>query len=362
MKFPWIFFLLVIFIPLFLLAITVELKSARQTVFSKQSQKGTLAIATKKILTITPSKIPVNTVYLGMWTEGFWNENTYSLHPEALTTLQNQIGKKVAIAHYYRGWENLGKESFRTELETIQQNGWRPMVSANPYFFSQCSQGSKNIYRTIADGDCDAFLQTIGKTFKTFNKPVFLRFAWEMNIGPIDWSTQKTQSTPNDFVQAWRRFHEIVVSQGATNVLWVWSPNVNTGGSIAYSSLYPGDSYVDWLGLDGYNWGTSKSWTHWESFSEIFQSSYQALVGLAPAKPIMIAETNTTDQGGNKAMWYQDMISTQLLYNFPKIKAVIFYNEDRSKQEQVNWLITVSPASLDTFSRLIKNPNYLSSF
>lgn len=367
-----IFFLFLIFIPLFLFAFNTYVYPPKTKSNINKSEQSSLGIKTAHITiipsptptrnVIDPTAISTNYVYLGMWTEGFWNESTYTLHPEALTSLQNLIGKKVAIAHYYRGWENLGRESIITELQTISSNGWRPMISTNPYFFSQCPQSDKNIYKTIAEGSCDKFLETVGDNLKLFGKPVFLRFAWEMNIDSIEWSVQKTGSTAEDYIQAWRRLHEIVVAKGATNTIWVWSPNVNTAGSIPYNLLYPGDMYVDWLALDGYNWGNTQSWTHWQSFSEIFRDSYNTIDALSPAKPIMIAEVNTTDSGGNKPAWYQDMLATQIPYNFPKIKAVIFYNENRSQKEQVNWLITITPTSLDTFSKYIKSDTYLSSF
>lgn len=311
---------------------------------------------------VTPVPNSFHSVYFGMWTEGFWDEQTYTLRPEKLTQLQNLIGKKVAIAHYYRGWENLGKPSLITELQTINDNGWRPMLSANPYFFSQCQQNGKDLYKTIADGGCDIFLQSIGDNLKQYGKPLLLRFAWEMNIDSMEWSIQKTGSAPIDFVLAWKRFHDIVTTIGATNVKWVWSPNVITATSISYSSLYPGETYVDWVGFDGYNWGKTQSWSNWESFSQIFTESYISLTSLAPTKPLMIAEVNTTDVGGDKALWYQDALTTQIPYNFPAIKAVVFYNENRMKQENVNWLITVSPSSLQSFIDNIKNPMYLSSF
>src|SRR5260221_13064555 len=111
-----------------------------------------------------------------------------------------------------------------------------------------------------------------------------------MNVDSMDWSIQKTGDTPADYIQAWRRFHDIVVAQGATNVLWVFSPNTITSSTISYNLLYPGDAYVDWVGLDGYNWGNTQSWSHWESFSQVFSDSYASLVAVAPSKPLMLSE------------------------------------------------------------------------
>jgi len=320
-------------------------------------------IPTSPTAKVSPTKtLNSHTVYLGMWTGGLWDDKSLSLHPEALTAVQNKIDKKVAIAHFYTGWSNLENPQLISQLQTASNNGWRPMVSANPYFFDRCQANGKTLYQAISSGNCDDFIKSVGLSLKQYGKPIFLRFAWEMNIDSMDWSIQTTGSSPADYINAWRRFHDIVSAQGATNVLWVFAPNTMSSSSIAYNLLYPGDSYVDWIGLDGYNWGTTQLWSSWESFAKTFQASYNSLTTIAPGKPLMLSEVNTTDVGGDKPFWYTDMLTQQIPYNFPRISAVVFYNEDRTQQEKVNWLIDSSPASLQAFIQGISLPLYLSSF
>lgn len=338
------------------LSIQTEDKPVNSNVISDTPQ-----IFAAAVLSPTPVVNP-HPVYFGMWTQGFWDESTYSLHTEKLIELQNTIGKKVAIAHYYRGWVNLRNKSVINELNAISSNGWIPMLSVNPYFFEKCPSSGKPLYKTIAEGNCDNFLHEVGRNLKRYGKPLFLRFAWEMNIPDISWSLAATNSSSSDFIRAWRRFHDIVGSERALNVLWVFCPNTEVSQSISYNALYPGDQYVDWLGLDGYNWGTTQAWTTWQDFSTIFSSSYNHILSLSPSKPLMIAEVNTTDVGGDKAAWYKDMLTVQIPLNFGRVKAIVFYNEDRTAQEHVNWLITVTPLSLAAFSEGIKNPMYLSTF
>lgn len=300
-----------------------------------------------------------NIVFVGMWTQGFL-DGSFVLHPEKLKSLENQIGKKVAIAHYYRGWEELEKSILLGELNLISQNGWRPMISVNPYFFSRCPSNGLDLYKAIASGNCDEFLHSIGRNLSRFEKPFFLRFAWEMNINSIEWSVSRVGSTSGDFVLAWRRFHDILEQENVGNVLWVWSPN--EGGSLNLRDLYPGDNYVDWLALDGYNWGTTQPWSSWRTFSQVFSRSYAESLSISPEKPLMLAEVNSTNIGGDKAGWYLDMLEVQIPNNFPKIKAVVFYNEDRSSNENVNWLIGITSESLAAFKRGISKVFYSSNF
>jgi beta-mannanase len=309
----------------------------------------------------SPKKKAEHSMYLGMWTQGLWDDPSLSIHPEKLHELEGKIGKKVAISHFYTGWENLGKEQFVGQLRVLQSNGWRPMISANPYFFASCSANGKTLYQSIASGDCDTVLKDAARGFREFGSPILFRFAWEMNIDSMGWSIQKTGSSPSDFIAAWRRFHDITRDEGASNVIWVFSPNTLTGNSIAYSALYPGSDYVDWVGLDGYNWGSTQPWSHWQTFTDIFQTSYYSLLSVAPDKPMMIAEVNSTDVGGDKASWYKSMLDDELPSHFPSVKAVVFFNESKP-QERVNWLIDSTSSSLVSFSQSIRNPMYLSSY
>ncbi len=303
-----------------------------------------------------------HTIYLGAWTEGLWDSKTNVLHPEALQLFEEHIGKKVTIAHIYRGWHELDSDNFITELQTIDRYSWVPMVSANPYYFDQCKHTRYSLYKSIERGDCDAFLRNISIRFRTYGKPLFFRFAWEMNIPSNEWSLQYTGSTAQEFVGAWRHIHTIMNEENVTNVQWVFCPQVNTPTSIAYEEIFPGDEYVDWVGLDGYNWGTTQSWSSWQNFSDVFGSSYDELVKLAPGKPVMIAEFGTTDQGGDKPGWFSAALNTQIPQRFPEVKALIFYNEDRSQEEQSNWKIDSPPQTLKSIQQGLKDSRYVSDF
>ncbi len=342
-----------------------EFKQQQQVLGMKSKSSPVSPTPIKDAMTtdVLPTKtLPNRSVYLGMWTGGLWDDKALTFHPESLQTVENEIGKKVAIAHIYTGWSNLNNPSFIAQLQIISNNGWRPMVSANPYFFDQCKANGKTLYQAIASGNCDEFMKSVGVSLKQYSSPVLLRFAWEMNINSMDWSIQKTGSSTQDYILAWQRFHDIVASTGATNVLWVFAPNTQSASSIPYNQLYPGDQYVDWIGLDGYNWGTTQAWSSWESFSQVFASSYANLVAVAPNKPVMLSEVNTTDVGGDKAVWYTDMLTEQIPNKYPRISAIIIYNEDRTAQENVNWLLDKTPESLSAFKKGISNPLYVASF
>jgi len=301
-------------------------------------------------------------VYIGFWTQGFWNSQTQTLNPSALINTEQEIGKNVAIAHYYDGWTALSEPSTVQNLNEIISHGWQPMLSTNPYFFSGCLSDGTTLYKTIAEGKCDTFLDAVGENLKQVHGKFFLRFAWEMNVNSINWSIQQTGDSPEDFIAAWQRFHTILQQEGATNVEWVFSPQIETQTTIPITSLYPGNTYVNWNGLDGYNWGRTKSWSGWESFNTIFAKSYKDFMKIAPHIPLMVGETSTTDIGGDQAAWYTNMLTEAIPSEFPNISAIVFFNENKTAVEGVNWRIDKTPAMLSAFKTAISNPMYKSHF
>ncbi len=96
---------------------------------------------------------------------------------------------------------------------------------------------------------------------------------------------------------------DIFDQEGVSNVKGVWCPNVGRpvwDAPYPMNNFYPGDDYVEWIGLDGYNYAGSRSMP-WCSFQEIFGSSYDEIIKLAPTKPLTLAETASDESGGDKA-------------------------------------------------------------
>jgi len=302
-------------------------------------------------------------IYIGAWVQDFWNNDTKTLSPQKLKDFEKLVDKEMAIAHFYRGWAEIQDEAFINQLKVIDKNGWVPMVSSNPYFYEDCRQEDVPLYAVIAQGRCDTLMRQTARAFKAFNKPVFFRFAWEVNIPTLPWSLEMTKSTTGDYVSAWTRFHQIMEEEGATNVIWVFSPNVKSHAEdMSYTTIYPGNDVVDWIALDGYNWGTTQEWSRWSTFDEVYRESYTELTTLAPNKPLMIAEVNSAHIGGDQSVWLADMLGTQIPENFPRVKAVVLFNEDKIQQDGVDWRIEKSHKSIGVLRYVFdQHPHYSST-
>lgn len=311
---------------------------------------------------VPPSPSP-RIIYTGAWVTDFWDNDSKILKTRNLSSFENNLNHKFAIANIYSEWGYLKDPKLITRLNEISSNGWTPMISSNPYFFKDCPNKDGNLYKTIALGSCDKFLKDALNNLKTFNKPIFFRFAWEMNLPQMYWSTQKAKSSPKDFIEAWRRFHQISKQEKADNLIWVLSFNTTNSVTTPYKELFPGDEYVDWVAIDGYNWGNTASWAGWSSFNGTFKASYQELTALSQ-KPVMISEVNSapTGTGGNKADWLRDMLDVQITKEFPKIKAVILFNEDKSESEKIDWRMEKSQDYLNALKESFKNSIYKSNY
>ncbi len=297
-------------------------------------------------------------IQIGAWTQGFWDKSTNKIKIAKLSEFEMLIGRKVDIAHLYLGWEYLDKPEVIALLQESDRQDWTLLLSINPYFFNECEYSDLPLYRAIAEGACDNFLKSIKATLAKYNKPFFLRFAWEMNIKPNEWSLFYTRSTPSDFIKAWRHIHDHISSKSESNIKWVFCPNVLNGNATDFEKMYPGDEYVDWTCLDGYNWGTTQSWSKWQSFDQIYDESYQRLVKIAPDKPMMIGEVNAASEGGDKSVWFRDMLLWQIPFRYPNIQAVVLYNENRSLQEGVDWTIKYGDNGQKTLKWILRLPFY----
>jgi hypothetical protein len=147
-------------------------------------------------------------------------------------------------------------------------------------------------------------------------------------------------------------------TQGADNVQWVWTPNVNTGGDFPFRDLYPGDAWVDWVGFDGFNWALRGAWN---SFTDIVDNSYEEMAKIS-SRPMIVGETGSSESGGDKAAWVTSALRRELP-RLPRIRAVVWFDdrfEDAAAGEggELDARINSSADSLKAFRSAIASPRY----
>jgi hypothetical protein len=257
-------------------------------------------------------------------------------HPN-LQELEQYAGRKFAIVQRYYGWtEQFPNQSEKDDLAAgrVPMIGW---VSAP--------------LDRVLSGQDDAMIRDRADGLKALGHKVFLRWGYEMNGTWFPWAGPNNMPNgPQKYVSAWRHIHDIFTAEGATNVVWVWAPNWEDRPGEAWNHwthYWPGSAYVDWVGIDGFNWGTAQSWSKWTSISKMIPGLYK---NYHTRKPMMIAETASVEQGGDKGAWISQARKL-VRERYPAIAAFVYYN-DEDRSEPVYWCVDSSAGSLQAFKAM----------
>jgi hypothetical protein len=260
-----------------------------------------------------------------------------------------ETGKKAAMIMFYMDWRGNFPKS---DCQSIVDYGAIPHVTWEPWII-----GEDVLYLdNILNGEWDTYIKQWAQDAKDFGYPFFLRVGHEMNGNWYPWSGAQNGKDPDKYIAAYRHIHDIFSKVGADNAIWIWCPmdtEVPHSKWNHYTNYYPGNEYVDWIGLDGYNWGNTQSWARWVSFKKIFKRRYDEIVQKYPKKPIMIGEFASAQKGGDKAQWILDTFNV-IQQEFPELKAIVWFNINK----ECDWRINSSQESLSAFKQAIKDPYY----
>ena len=216
----------------------------------------------------------------GVYDGGF--PNTFA----GLDQFEDRVRYRFPIIAIYSAWGDKPDQQFPMRLaESIHRMGSVPLITWEPWVVDFDERLRRNLpsraereyaaLRSIAKGDYDFYIVQWAKDAAAYRKPVFLRFAHEMNDPyRYPWGPQNG-NRPDDFVAAWKHVHLIFQKMSATNVLWVWSPHISMPW---FEYYYPGPEYVDWIGVGVLNYGTVATWSRWWSFHQILEKSYPVLL------------------------------------------------------------------------------------
>lgn len=201
----------------------------------------------------------------------------------------------------------------------------------------------------VNNGSQDEWITRQAKAIKQFGKTIYLRPMIEMNG---DWY-KGYSGNPQTFIAAWRRIHRLFQEVGVPNVHWVWCPNLTPHNWRAY---YPGDAYVDIIGVDGYNTATNGSWS---TFQQQFDPFFREFAG---RKPLMVAETATDSSGGSAADYITAMHTYLKDTAGPRfgVIALCWFDTDTNTDMNGthNWRVDQTTASWRAWLALARDPYF----
>lgn len=273
--------------------------------------------------------------------------------PNALRAFSARAGTAPSIIHWFAAWGGQPAFTAATAKE-IRNRGALPLLSWEPWDWTAGATQSTYRLSRITSGAFDAYLRSFAAQVKAFGSPLYLRFAPEMNGDWNPWSEQVNGNRPGDYVRAWNHVRSVFAAVGATNVRWVWTPIINYGGSTPLAGLFPGDRAVDVVGVDGYNWGTSRSNQRWQTFSQVFESTV-AQVSSMSSRDLWLGEVGCTELGGNKAAWVTDMFARVAADS--RIDALVWFDANK----ETDWRINSSASSLTAFQRGLASGRFASA-
>lgn len=280
--------------------------------------------------------------------------------PATLARFEANAGRGVSLVAWGQAWRDHGRmQRFDTALyEGVRQHGSIPVIDWAPWDLAARGSNDQPEFQLqdVIRGDYDPYIREWARGAAAWGHPFFLRFCHEMNGTWYPWSEARNGNSPGEFAAMWRHVHDIFVAEGAANVSWVWSINeVESYQGIPLERLYPGDAYVDWVGMSGYNWGTGQPRSGWRSFARTFTNTYARLRTMVPHRPLMITELASAEQGGDKGQWITDALGVQLPRNFPAVRAVVWWNKS---DEMMPWPIETSPGATAAFRVAINSGYY----
>jgi len=191
------------------------------------------------------------------------------------------VGEKPSIIGQYLAW---GTSFDTTAASNASSYGALDFVVWEPW---------DTTLAKIASGASDAYITTFAAAVRALDKPIALSFGHEFNGNWYPWGT--TGTTAADFVAAWQHIHKIFAAAGATNVIWIWDPNdIFPVQNVQLKDYYPGDAYVDWVGVTGY-------WTQGgpNTYGSLYLPTLEEIREFTQ-KPFIIAETSV-ETGSNES-------------------------------------------------------------
>lgn len=234
--------------------------------------------------------------------------------------IQYRFNILLAYKHVQKSYpENYVKET----LDSVYEDG--RIVELTLQTTAQ-DEGEGNMVYDVLDGEFDSFLFSFAQETAEFGHPVLFRLGNEMNGDWCMYSGYHTSRDPEVFKGFYKYIYQIFKDAGADNVIWVWNPNERSFPDFKWNNelmYYPGDEFVDMIGLTGYNTGTYYAGEIWRSFSDIYSPLYQRMVRISD-KPLMITEFASSSVGGDKEEWVRDMFSH--LGKYPRIRAAIWWD------------------------------------
>lgn len=258
---------------------------------------------------------------------------------EEINSLEARNDMNFDIISLYLAWDEENVENFPDALlNNIAVKNAVPMITWEPWA-SRFDIGveypdllqERRMLKHIHEGVFDDYITAFADKLAAYDKPIYLRFAHEFNNPQYPWSSAGGNS-PADFKAAWKHVYQIMRERGASEVMFVWNPWKAKG----MEQYFPGDQFVDWVGLTMLNYQDLNQSGKEQSLKEMYLPFKEKLYWFT-RKPVMLAEFGSLDLSGNKNQWLKEAMGS-IETEFQEIAAVVLFNSAYDKNiPSNNW-------------------------
>jgi hypothetical protein len=280
---------------------------------------------------------------------------------------QRLAKRRLAWVYFSDNWfEGISFPS--AAVEAIRKQGAMPFIRLMPRSsWEDRAADARYPLDRIARGDFDADLRRWAHAARETRLPMLLDFAPEMNGNWFPWSGMYNggeRSGPQTYRAAYRHVINLFRSQGADNVGFAFHANWRSDPRADWNDIaayYPGDDYIDWLGVSAYG---SVEPGPWEPLDRALDEVYPQLAALSPSKPIALLETGVVEEPGkSKASWIRSGYTALRAGRYPRVKAVSWWQErwrDQNGGPDRDTRVNSSSSSAAAYRRAVASRRFIS--
>ena len=284
-------------------------------------------------------------------------------------------GKRIAWTYFSDNWIK-GIRFPESAVRRIHAAGSVPFIRLMARSgFREGGPDPRYTMQRIIDGDFDAELTEWGKRAAQVPYPLLIEFGTEVNGFWFPWNGKwngggatgdygdpDVPDGPERFIDAYRHVHDVIEGSGADSLTWFFHPDAAGWPKAPWNSIasyWPGDGYVDWIGVSVYGPLTlDEGWGR--GFTAKLDGAYPKLAALAPDKPIAVLEYGAR-QGHRKAAWIAKAIAAVARRRWPRVRGLAYWHEGwRNDDGSASRLyIDSDPESLRAYRRGIGRPAFV---
>jgi len=198
---------------------------------------------------------------------------------QTMASFEAYVGKSMTTNAMFWGWDSPFPQTTTGSQGKTLLLFWEPWMGLKP----------------IVNGSMDAYITQFALSAKAYGYPIILAPFVEFNLNEAPWGNTVGGNTPQDVISAWKRIHSIFGANNVTNVKFALVYNNVSIPAASYASFYPGDAYVDYVGIDGFNFGG-------QTFSQVFSTAIAEAKTFG--KPVWLFSTGSV---GPKSEFIRDL-------------------------------------------------------